>query len=101
MTWRTPAGLFFVPMGRDLCSLQMGQHEPLPVPVQFVFTDSRGKLQPAARFARLQQKMNLRIMPKGFEMSYPLYSFLNRLFIYNVSGIKRNLYSKTLFYHAF
>ena len=42
--------------------LQMGQDQPLPVQLQIVGVAGAGKAQAAARFARLQQQMDLGIM---------------------------------------
>ena len=52
---------------------QMGQDEPLPVQIQVVLADRGGKLQPAARFPRLQQQMDLRIVAQRLEMAHPLH----------------------------
>ena len=81
---------------RVLPFLQMGQHEPLPVPVQIVFADSRGKLQPAARITRLQDQVHLRVMPERLEMTYAFHPVDDRLLVDDTALLKSNLHAKPL-----
>ena len=74
--------------------LQMGQNQPLPVPVQFVLAAGGSHRQPAARLSRLQQKMHLRIMPQRFKMAHALHGIRNGFLVYNISGPKRNLHAE-------
>ena len=54
---------------RMIFLLQMGQNQPLPVPVQLVLAAQRTKSQPAPRLARLQKQLYFRVMAKGLEVT--------------------------------
>ena len=51
-----------------LLFLQMGEHKPLPVPIQNILTAVGGKLQAASPLCRLQQQMDLGVMPERFKV---------------------------------
>ena len=74
--------------------LQMGQHQPLPVPVQFILAAGGSHRQPAARLSRLQQQMHLRIMPQRLKMPHTLHRIRNRFLVYNISGSEGYLHAE-------
>ena len=81
--------------------LQMGENQPLPVPVQHILTAAAFKCQAAARRSRLQQKMYLRVMPQGLEMSHAFHGVRNRFLIYNTSRPEIHREAKPLLHQAF
>ena len=76
--------------------LQMGHHQPLPVPVQDIFAAPRGKLQSAAPLPRLQKQVYLCIMAQGFKMSHSLHRSRYCLLINNIGTAKFHLCAKPL-----
>ncbi len=79
---------------RMLSFLQMGQHKPLPVPVQIVLADGRSKLQPAARLSRLQDQMHLRIMPERLEVSHTFHPVEDGFLIDDTSLFKGGFHAE-------
>ena len=61
--------------------LQMRKHQPLPIFIQNIFTAQASEMQTAPPLLRLQQQMDLRIMPQRFEMSDPFHRSSDRLLI--------------------
>ncbi len=57
----TPCALF----------LQVGHHQSLPVFSQYILTALQVEFETAVRLARLQQQMNLCIVPQRFKVAYP------------------------------
>ena len=78
-----------------LLFFQMSQYQPLPVPVQHVFTTGRAKLQAAPLFPWLQQQMYFCIVPQRFKMSHTLCRFCDCFFVYNVFCPKFYVYMKS------
>ena len=74
--------------------LQMGQHQPLPVPVQHILTAGGSHRQPASRLSRLQQQMHLRIVPQRLKMPHSLYRISNRFFVNNISCSEGHLHAE-------
>ena len=74
--------------------LQMGQHQPLPVPLQFILAAGGSHRQPAARLSRLQQQMHLRIVSQRLKMPHTLHCIRNRFLVYNISGSKGYLHAE-------
>ncbi len=52
---------------------QVGEDEPLPVPVQHVLSAGGEELQAAAPRAGLQQQVDLRVVPQGLKVTHPLH----------------------------
>ncbi len=77
---------------RMLLFFQMGQDQPLPVPIQHILAADRCELQAAPRLSRFQQQMNLRIVPQRFKMSHAFHRIRDCFFVYNVSRPKFHLH---------
>ena len=84
-----------------LLFLQMGEHKPLPVPIQNILTAVGGKLQAASPLCRLQQQMDLGVMPERFKVSHTFHTIRNRFLIYNVSGPEFHRHAKSILNQAF
>ena len=78
--------------------LQMGQNQPLPVPVQDIFAAVGCKLHPRAPFARFQEEMHLRIMAQRFKVSHPLHRRGDGLLIHNIPFAELDQYAEPLLY---
>ena len=85
---------FMVPL------FQMGKDQPLPVPIQYVFSAVRSELHAGAAFARFQKKMDFRIVAEWFKMSCSLSRSFYGFLIYDIPLAKLDENSKTLFYKA-
>ena len=83
-----------------LLFLQMRQNQPLPVPIQLIFTAVRSDGQPAPGFSRLHQQMYLRIMTKGLKMSHPFHCIGDGLFIHDIPRSKLNGHAETFLNQA-
>ena len=81
--------------------LQMGQNQPLPVPVQHVLAAGAGKLQAAARLPRFQQQMHLRIMAQWLEMPDALHSVGDGLLVQDLAVRKLHVQAEPLRYQPF
>ena len=79
---------------------QMGQHQTLPVPVQYIFTAQALKLQAAAPGCRFQQQMHLGIVAQGFVMSYADHRCGNGFLIDNASGSELHREAEPLLDHG-
>ena len=71
--------------------LQVGEDQPLPVPIQIILADRRRKLQAAAPLSRLQKQMDLRVVPEGLIMSHPLHGIPYGFLVHNISRVKGHL----------
>ena len=60
---------------------QMGQHQPLPVFVQYFFPAVGGKLHPAASGQGFQLEVHLGIVAEGLVVAHALYGFGDGLLI--------------------
>ena len=60
---------------------QVGEDQPLPVPVQLVLGAGGVKAQAAARLPRLQQQMDLGVVAQGLKVAHPLHRLQNSLLI--------------------
>ena len=58
---------------------QMGQDQPLPVPLQLILAAGRSQAQPAARLPGLHQQMHLRVVPQRLVMPDALHGVPDRL----------------------
>ena len=76
--------------------LQMGQDQPLPVPIQHIFTAVSLKLQTTAPFSRLHPQMDLRIVAQRLKMAYPFYRLRKGLLVYNTSRAEFHFHTKTV-----
>ena len=52
---------------------QVGQHQPLPAPLQLILRAGGGKHQAAAPLPRLQQQVDLRVMAQGLKVADALH----------------------------
>ena len=80
---------------------QMRKNQPLSVSVQYILTAAGSKLQTASRLSRLQEKMYLCIMAQRLKMSNSFHRTCNGFLVYNISCIKRNIYTKSFFRQTF
>ena len=79
---------------------QVRQNQPLPVTVQQILRAGRSQNQPAARLARLQQQMHLRIVPQGLKVADALHRGGNGLPVADGPGPKGYRHSKPLLQDA-
>ena len=75
---------------------QVRKNQTLPVFIQHILAAGREKLQTASTFPRLQQKMHLRIVPQGFEVTHAFHRCRNRFLINNISCSKLHCHMKAV-----
>ena len=66
---------------------QVGEDEPLPVPVQQVLRAPGGEDQPRPLVQGLQEQMDLGVVPQGLEVAYPLHGAGDGLPIEDPAGV--------------
>ncbi len=75
--------------------LQMGQNQPLPVPVQLILTAAASEGKTAPSLPRLYNQMHLRIMPERLKVPHTLRHVRNGFLIEYAPLIKVHIYAET------
>ena len=74
----------------------MRQNQPLPIAVEHILTEARGKAQPAAARTRLEQQVYLGVMPQRLEMPHALDRRLDRLAVDDAARPKRDRHAEAV-----
>ena len=76
---------------------KMGQYQILVISVQYICRTTAAKGQAAAAGQRLQQQMDLRVVPQGLKITHAFHRGGNGLFISDAPGVKGHIQGKPLF----
>ena len=81
--------------------LQVGEDEPLPVPVQQILAAPGIEDQPGSLLQRFQEEVGLGVVAEGLEVAHPLHSLGDGLLVQDTSGVHLHVYVEPLRDEAF